>query len=95
LDGIKEICWMDDFVVGTTLSGFFQGLTLQLKNHHIPDGFIDGYKVFLAEIDLATLQELFTAIAGRLPEGSADTSIVQSHIEEHVHTFYRALQSPL
>jgi hypothetical protein len=95
LDGIREICWMDDFVVTATLSGFFQGLTLQIKNHHIPDGFIDGYNTFLTEIDLATLQELFMAIAGQWPEGAADTAIVQAHIEKHVHTFHRALQSPL
>ena len=82
------------FVVGASLSGFFQGLTLQLKNHHIPDGFIDAYKRFLADIDLATLQDLFRAITGRLPKESADTPIVQSHIETHVHTFFQALQSP-
>jgi len=94
LDGVKEIRWLDDFVVRATLSGFFQGLALQLEEQHIPDGFIDGYKRFLADIDLATLQDLFRAIAGRLPKGSADTPIVQSHIEKHIHTFFHALQSP-
>jgi len=95
LDGVKEICWLDDFVVGATLSGFFQGLTLQVENHRIPDGFIDGYKIFLADIDLATFKDLFTSMANRLPEGSADTAIVQAHIEKHVHTFYHALRPPL
>jgi hypothetical protein len=93
LDGVKEICWLDDFVVTAALSGFFQGLALQCENHRIPDGFTENYQRFLADIDRATLQDLFRAMAGRLPKGSADTPIVQSHIEKHVHTVYHALQS--
>jgi hypothetical protein len=94
LDGIKEICWLADFTVGATLSGFFQGLALQLNHKDISDGFIDAFKSYLIEIDPATLQTLFRSIAGRFPKGSADTPIIQSHIQEHVHMFYRALQAP-
>jgi hypothetical protein len=95
LDGVKEVCWLEEGVVAATIRGFLQGLTLQFKNRRIPDGFIDGYKSFLAEIELATLQALFTALAGRFPKGSADTPIVLSHVEEHIQAFYRALRSPM
>ena len=92
-DGVNEICWMDDCIVGATLKGFFQGLTLQLKKQRIPDGFIAYYKSFLSEMELETVQALFMAIASRLPAGSADTPIIQSQLKRHIDTFYQTLRS--
>ena len=92
-DGVKEICWLDDGIVGATLSGFFQGLALQQDKDRIPDGFIAYLKTFLTTLDLETLTALFDAIADRFPAGSSDTPIIRSHIKTHTRTFYDTLGS--
>lgn len=93
LDGVKEISWLDDIVVGATIQGFFEGLALQSQNLRIPESFTAYYTSFLAEMDKEGLLELFRAIANRFPADSSDTAVIRLHIEEHAHLFHQALQS--
>ena len=86
---------MDDFIVGATIEGFFNGLALQSKNLRIPENFTVHYKSFLADMKKEDFLSLFGAIANRFPNSSPDTPIIQSQIENHARIFHQVLRSHL
>lgn len=93
LDGVKDVCWVDDFVVEGTLTGFFNGLELQLQNSRIPEGFCEYFKSFLAEIPAQEMLDLFVSLADSLPSDSPDLPIIQAHLERHVGAFFHQIQT--
>lgn len=93
LDGVHDICWLDDFIVEASLTGFYQGLELHVQAHRIPDDFPEHFKSFMADISMEAVRGLFAAVADRLPGGSPDTTAVRSNIEKHAEAFHRSLRS--
>ena len=93
LDGVNDICWIDDVAVEGTLTGFFKGLDLQLKGSRIPEGFSDYFKLFLTEMAAEDLLDLFVSMANRLPPGSPDLQVIQPHLEGHADAFFRGIRT--
>ena len=93
LDGVKDVCWIDDVVVEGTLTGFFKGLELQLQNSRIPEGFCEYFKSFLAEIPAQEMLDLFVSLADSLPSDSPDLPIIQTHLERHADAFFHQIQT--
>jgi len=93
LDGVKDVCWIDDVVVEGTLTGFFKGLELQLQNSRIPEGFCEYVKSFLTEIPAEEMLDLFVSLADSLPSDSQDLPLIQSHFESHADAFFHQIQT--
>ena len=93
LDGVDDICWIDDFVVEGTLTGFFKGLELQLIGSLIPEGLSEYFKLFLTDMAADDLLGLFVSIANRMPPGSSDFQVIQPHLEGHADAFFRGIQT--
>ena len=79
--------------MAATLEGFFEGLVLQCRNGRIPQQFVDVFSAYLERMSAAEMLELFQAIGERLPEQSADTSLVRAHLEQHVEAFFKAVRA--
>ncbi|MEN8244901.1 MAG: hypothetical protein ABFS43_08375 [Thermodesulfobacteriota bacterium] len=93
LDGVKDVCWIDDVVVEGTLTGFFKGLALQLQNSRIPEGFCEYFKSFLTEIAAEEMLDLFVSLADSLPSDSPDLPLIQSHLERHADAFFHQIRT--
>ena len=93
LDGVNNVCWIDDVAVEGTLTGFFKGLELQLKNSRIPEGFSDYFKLYLTEMAAEDLLDLFVSIVNRLPPGSSDLRVIHPHLGRHADAFFRGIRT--
>jgi len=93
LDGVGEICWIDDFAVEGTLTGFLKGLEIQVKNHQVPAGFIESFRSYLTRLGTDEMRDLFAAIAGRLNPHSPDLPTLHSHLARHTESFYRMMKT--
>ncbi|HHE73963.1 MAG: hypothetical protein DRH90_23180 [Deltaproteobacteria bacterium] len=93
LDGVKDLCWIDDFIVAGSLEGFFSGLAFQQKNERIPMGFSEYFKSFLTEITAAEMRALFVSIGENLPSGSPDLPVIQPHLQRHADAFFRQIRT--
>ncbi|MCG6910385.1 MAG: hypothetical protein LJE94_09725 [Deltaproteobacteria bacterium] len=93
LDGVGELCWIDDFVVPATLEGFYKGLALQHLNRRIPEKFAGYFRSYLAKMTAGDMLDLFASMAARQPPDSPDTPLVASHAERHAEAFFNAVRT--
>jgi len=95
LDGVGEICWIDRFALEGTLTGFLNGLEIQLGNDRLPSEFVDYFKSFLSEIPAEDIQSLFAGVAGRLNPALPEIPVIQSHLKAHADSFYNTIKTQL
>jgi hypothetical protein len=92
LDGVGDIVWAQDPCVEATVEGFLEGLSIKERQGSNTAGLVDGflqYSYLLAKDDLS---DMFNALVDACNPAAPDIPVIKNHLEQHIATFYGALQ---
>lgn len=91
LDGVKEMIWLDDFMVKATVEGFFEGLAEQQNHGMIPVDFSQSFKRYIKNMNKEELIEIAMFIVDSYNQKATEVSLIKAGIEDHMTTLIAVL----
>ncbi|EFK08504.1 conserved hypothetical protein [delta proteobacterium NaphS2] len=94
LDGVGEMVWLDDFAVGATVKGFFEGLRLgEIEGDGTAAARADNLLSLLQSFDQPEFIQVFDPLlAHYAAHDSNNMHLIGTHITDHMRFLRRALQ---
>lgn len=84
VDGVEESVWLDDFLVGAVLAGFFDVLSSQKTPESIDEDRSITFKKYLSRIEPEMINDFSMMILGSYHPESSDYLTVSENIVEHI-----------
>lgn len=82
LDGVGELVWADEKMLGPIWEGFVQGLQYMAEYHSFPSDFAHGVIHYIASHSQQELFDLGQALVQRLTN-SAEAVLISRHLQSH------------
>lgn len=82
LDGVGELVWAGEKVLGPIWAGFVQGLNDMAECHGLPSDFVDGVSCYVASHSQQELFELGQALVHRLGN-TPEAALISRHLRAH------------
>jgi hypothetical protein len=92
LDGVGDIVWAQDPCVEATVEGFLEGLKIKERQGTNTAGFVDGFLQYFYLLAKEDLFDMFHALVDTCNPAAPDIPVIRNHLEQHIATFYGALQ---
>ena len=93
LDGTGSLAWADDVAIKGTINGFFIGLEMTVRKADLPVSFPADFKNYIRSHSKTALTDLFTSVAGRIPDTSPEQAFVHKRLKNHVDLFCSLLDA--
>ncbi|MGW8186753.1 MAG: hypothetical protein ACWGNK_05790, partial [Desulfobacterales bacterium] len=91
LDGVGEFGWADDDMLDAALTGFFDGLALQVRFGRIPADLPDLFAGYLKTVSPNESDTLLEAVAGRLKCHPSERALIRKHLKRHSEKMVQAI----
>jgi hypothetical protein len=92
LDGVGDMVWADQSVVGPTLAGFMEGLAIKPPVQLLPDTIERCFRYYLSVCSQADIYDLSVAVANTYKPGTPEHHLLRPHIHEHAEALTCAIQ---
>jgi hypothetical protein len=91
VDGVGAVAWASDDVVGATVAGFFDGLTLQADGGRIPLELRDFFRVYLKSLSAVELDDVLGAMYERTFSQMPESETVCKHLKHHAEVLLQTI----
>jgi len=92
LDGVGDLVWADPVAVGSTLTGFMEGLALKAPVPLLPDTIERCFRYYLALCSRQDFYELNNAVVDALHPEAPEVPVIKQNLTGHTETLCGAVQ---